>query len=127
MVLIIEVFMPSFVAILAPGFTNDNDKFNELVAVSRIIFPFLILISISSICSSILNSHGKFALSAALPIVLNITLVIALITAAYTAADFLTFLSWSVIIAGLVQILLLIIALFREKIFFLFAKDIYTS
>ena len=49
-VLIIEVFMPSFVAILAPGFTNDNDKFNELVAVSRIIFPFLILISISQLC-----------------------------------------------------------------------------
>ena len=126
-VLIIEVFMPSFVAILAPGFTNDNDKFNELVAVSRIIFPFLILISISSICSSILNSHNKFALSAALPIILNITLIIALITAAYTAADFLTFLSWSVIVAGLLQIAFLIIALAREKIFFFFTKKIYTS
>ena len=127
MVLIIEVFMPSFVAILAPGFTNDNDKFNELVAVSRIIFPFLILISISSICSSILNSHNKFALSAALPIILNITLIIALFTAAYTTADFLTFLSWSVIVAGLLQIVFLIIALAREKIFFLFTKKIYTS
>ena len=126
-VLIIEVFMPSFVAILAPGFTNDSDKFNELVAVSRIIFPFLILISISSICSSILNSHNKFALSAALPIILNITLIIALITAAYTAADFLTFLSWSVIVAGLLQIAFLIIALAREKIFFFFTRKIYTS
>ena len=123
-VLIIEVFMPSFVAILAPGFTKDNDKFNELVAVSRIIFPFLILISISSIFSSILNSHNKFALSAALPIILNITLIIALFTAAYTTADFLTFLSWSVIVAGLLQIVFLIIALAREKIFFFFTRKI---
>ena len=47
--------------------------------------------------------------------------------AAYTAADFLTFLSWSVIVAGLLQIAFLIIALAREKIFFFFTKKIYTS
>ena len=61
-------------------------------------------------------------MSAALPIILNITLIIALITAAYTAADFLTFLSWSVIVAGLLQIVFLIIALAREKIFFSLLK-----
>ena len=127
-VLIIEIFMPFFVSILAPGFTNDYDKFTELVKISRIIFPFLILISVSSIFSSILNSHNKFALSAALPIILNITLIIALVIASYTTADFLLFLSWSVIIAGLIQILFLTIALAREKIyFFLKCKNIYQS
>ena len=60
-VLVIEIFMPFFITILAPGFINDNDKFTELVKVSRIIFPFLILISVASIFSSILNSHSKFA------------------------------------------------------------------
>ena len=126
-VLIIEIFMPFFLAILAPGFISDNDKFTELVKVSRIIFPFLILISVSSIFSSILNSHNKFALSAALPIILNITLIIALVVAAYTRADFLIFLSWSVIIAGLLQILILTVTLIREKIYVIFSLKIYTN
>jgi putative peptidoglycan lipid II flippase len=126
-VLIIEIFMPFFVSILAPGFTNDYDKFTELVKISRIIFPFLILISVSSIFSSILNSHNKFALSAALPIILNITLIIALVIASYTTGDFLLFLSWSVIIAGLIQILFLTIALARGKIYFFLNVKIYTN
>jgi len=126
-VLIIEIFMPYFISIIAPGFANDNDKFTELVKVSRIIFPFLILISVSSILSSILNSHNKFALSAALPIILNIILIISLITAANTKADFLTFLSWSVIIAGLIQVLFLFIALYRERINFLFITKLYSD
>ena len=127
LVLIIEIFMPFFLAILAPGFISDNDKFTELIKVSRIIFPFLILISLSSIFSSILNSHNKFALSATLPIILNITLIIALVVAAYTRADFLIFLSWSVIIAGLLQILILTVTLIREKIYFIFSLKIYTN
>ncbi len=126
-VLIIEIFMPFFIEIIAPGFKNDLEKFNELVKVSRVIFPFLILISISSIFSSILNSHNRFALSAALPIILNITLIIALVIAAYTAADFLLFLSWSVIIAGLFQIILLVIVLIRKKISFIFTTKIYSN
>ena len=127
LVLIIEIFMPFFITILAPGFTNDNDKFTELVKVSRIVFPFLILISISSIISSILNSHSKFALSAALPVILNITLIIALVIAAYITADFLLFLSWGVIIAGLIQIIFLTIALIRKKIYFIFSLKIYSN
>ena len=99
----------------------------ELVKISRIIFPFLILISVSSIFSSILNSHNKFALSAALPIILNITMIIALVIASYTTDDFLLFLSWSVIIAGLIQILFLTIALTREKIYFFLNVKIYTN
>jgi putative peptidoglycan lipid II flippase len=126
-VLVIEIFMPFFITILAPGFTNDNDKFIELVKVSRIIFPFLILISVASIFSSILNSHSKFALSAALPVILNITLIIAIVIAAHITADFLLFLSWGVIIAGLIQVIFLTVALIREKIYFIFSLKIYSN
>ena len=78
-VIVVEVFMPYFVMILAPGFLNDENKFQELIKVSRIVFPFLILICLSSLYSSILNSHNKFALSASLPIFLNIALILSLI------------------------------------------------
>ena len=31
LVLVIEIYMPFFIRLFAPGFINDNDKFNELV------------------------------------------------------------------------------------------------
>jgi len=78
LVLVIELFMPSILRILAPGFYQDQNKFSMLISSSRIIFPFLVLVSIVSILSSILNSHGKFALSAALPVILNIILSVSI-------------------------------------------------
>ena len=50
-----QYFMPYFIQLIAPGFIEDEEKFSKLVYISRIIFPFLIFISISSIYSSILN------------------------------------------------------------------------
>ena len=85
------------------------------------------MISISSICSSILNSYNKFALSAALPIILNVTLIASLIIASNTTSDYLTFLSWSVIIAGFIQVSFLFAALARGKITFLINTKIYTN
>ena len=125
-VLIAEIFMPFFITVLAPGFTNDVEKFNELVRTARIIFPFLILISISSIFSSILNSHNKFGLSAAIPIILNITLIFALVAAAFLKVNYLSILSWSVIIGGFIQIIFLFVSLKREKIYFFFTAKPYT-
>ncbi len=115
-VIVVEVFMPYFVTILAPGFLNDENKFQELIKVSRIIFPFLILICLSSLYSSILNSHNKFALSASLPIFLNIALIASLIVAFFLSSNFLLYLSWGVIIGGMMQLILLICALTYNKI-----------
>ena len=98
-VILVETFMPSFLKLIAPGFVSDEEKFSQLVHTSRIIFPFLVFISISSICSSILNANGKFALSAALPIILNIILCLSLILSYYFSNNFLEFLSWGVLIA----------------------------
>ena len=75
-VILAELFMPSFLSILAPGFIENSDKFYSLVMASRIIFPFLVLITMCSIYSAILNAHGRFALSAAMPIILNIILTL---------------------------------------------------
>ncbi len=126
-VILIEIFMPAFIALIAPGYVSNEVKFNQLVNVARIIFPFLILISISSICSSILNSNNKFALSASLPIILNITLIISLIIAHFTMNNYLIFLSWSVIVAGILQVFFLYIALNKLGIKTVFTLDIFNN
>ena len=60
-VVIIEIFMPTFILFLAPGFALNDEKLDELINTSRIIFPFLVIISVGSIYSSILNANNKFA------------------------------------------------------------------
>ena len=106
--IIIEIFMPSILRILAPGFHQDQNKFEMLITSARIVFPFLILVSIVSILSSILNSHGKFALSAGLPVILNVILSISVLFAAFHNNDYIFWISWAVIISGITQIFFLI-------------------
>ena len=71
-VLLIEVFMPGFIFILAPGFVENTDKLEITILLTRITFPFLLFVSLSSFFSAILNSHNRFAVAAAAPIILNI-------------------------------------------------------
>ena len=124
-VILAELFMPNFLRVLAPGFIENPDKFNSLVLTSRIIFPFLILITMCSIYSAILNAHGKFALSAALPIILNIILILSVFTSYFFENNILTTLSLGVIVAGILQICILIYSLKKNKIEIKFFKNFY--
>ena len=50
-VLLIEIFTPFLVYIIAPGFYNNPDKFSLAVELTRITFPFLLFVSLSSLLS----------------------------------------------------------------------------
>ena len=76
---IVEIFTPYLIYIIAPGFIENQVKFNLAVELTRITFPFLLFISLSSFFAGILNSNNKFAAAAAAPIILNVTLIISLI------------------------------------------------
>ena len=49
LVLIIEIFMPAFVFLIAPGFQGNEDKMSLAINLTRITFPFLFFICLSSI------------------------------------------------------------------------------
>ena len=74
-----EIFTPYLVYLIAPGFITDNTKFNLAVELTRITFPFLLFVSLSSFFSGILNANNKFAAAAAAPIILNIILIISIL------------------------------------------------
>ena len=63
-ILLVEIFTPYLVYLIAPGFFNETDKFNLAVEFTRITFPFLLFVSISSFFSGILNANNKFAAAA---------------------------------------------------------------
>ncbi len=106
---IVEIFMGGFIFLISPGFISNPDKFNLAVDLSRITFPFLFFVSLSSFFSAILNSHGKFAVAAGAPIVLNIFLILSVFYAKTFDQSFVKSMAVAVFFAGLVQLLILII------------------
>src|SRR3546814_15362906 len=70
-----EIFMPAFVWLMASGYAQDAGKFALTVELTRITFPYLMLISMVSLLSGILTSMSTFAVAAAAPLFPNILLI----------------------------------------------------
>ena len=107
LVLVIQIFMPAFVSIIAPGFVHDFEKMNLAINLTRITFPFLFFICLASFFSAILNSHNKFAATSAAPIRLNIILILILIFSKSLGDQLVYYLSYGVSLAGILQLLFL--------------------
>ena len=108
-VVIIEIFMPIFIYLIAPGFVDDNQKMNLAISLTRITFPFLFFISLASFFSAILNSHNRFAVASAAPIILNIMLIGVLFCAKFLNDELVFYLSYAVTISGFIQLIFLYI------------------
>ena len=104
LVLIVELFMPLFVSLIAPGFTDDNEKINLAISLTRITFPFLLFVCLSSFFAAILNSHNKFAAASAAPIILNIVLIVVLFLGKSFGDNLVYYLSYGVSVAGFLQL-----------------------
>ena len=115
LVIVIEILMPGFVYLIAPGFYEDPNKIELTTLLTRITFPFLLFISLASFFSAILNSHNKFAIAAAAPIILNLILISIIFLAKKSSDQLVIYLSYGVSAAGLLQ---LIFVYFYAKKFF---------
>ena len=89
-------------------FLEDQIKFNLAVELTRITFPFLLFVSLSSFFSGILNSNNKFAAAAASPIILNVVLILSLVYSYLQGLDYAKQLSYGVTTAGIIQLFFLI-------------------
>lgn len=65
---------PFLVKVIAFGFTGD--KFSLTVYLTRIIFPFLIFVSISAIFMGILNYRGRFFTTGVAPVFFNVGIIV---------------------------------------------------
>jgi putative peptidoglycan lipid II flippase len=107
LVIIIEIIMPLFVFLIAPGFEGDYQKMELAITLTRITFPFLMFISLASFFSAILNSHNKFAVASAAPIILNILLIGVLLLGKILNDKLVYYLSYTVTLSGIVQFIFL--------------------
>lgn len=114
LVLAVEIAMPLLVAVMAPGFTEDPAKFALTVELTRITFPYLLLVSLVALFGGMLTSSGRFAAFAAAPILLNLALIAAALYAkASPTVGAGHALAWGVSLGGVAQLLLLVVALRR--------------
>lgn len=81
------IFSPQIVHVVASGFTGE--KFELTVLLNRILFPFILFVSLAAIAMGMLNAKGKFALPQSASTFFNITsIVTGLLTAYFLAPEF---------------------------------------
>ena len=107
LILLIEIFMPFFIYVIAPGFIENNEKLDLTILLTRISLPFLLFVSIASFFAAILNSYNKFGIAAATPIILNIVLILILFFIKNDQSIVVKYLSFGISLAGLLQLLVL--------------------
>jgi len=109
------VFMPWLVWAMASGFVGD-ERFDIAVTLGRIVFVYILFISLAALVSGVLNASGRFIAAAAAPVLLNIILIAALVLA--QTGTFTTdivpasdgrgvhgaFLAFGVVLAGIAQL-----------------------
>lgn len=100
------LFMPQAMSILAPGFTDDPAQRELAISLTRITFPYLLLITLVTLYGGMLNVMHRFASAAAAPIFLNLSMMATLAFAAFfpTAGHAA---AWGVLISGFLQFFLL--------------------
>jgi putative peptidoglycan lipid II flippase len=100
------LFMPQVIAILAPGFSQDPERAELAIALTRITFPYLLLITLVTLYGGMLNVMHRFASAAAAPIFLNLSMMATLALAAFfPGAGYAA--AWGVLIAGVLEFFLL--------------------
>ena len=75
LVIFLEIFMPFFIKIIAPGIIN-YEIFNDIVMLSRFTIIFLPLISITAFFGAMLNASGRFFYYAFTPIIFNLGIIV---------------------------------------------------
>ncbi len=69
------VFARYIVLVFAPGFFDDPDKAELTISLTRLMFPFLLLVSLVALAQGVLNALGHFIAPAAAPAVLNVFMI----------------------------------------------------
>jgi len=100
-----EIAMPIVINVIAPGFTDQPDKYIFAVELSRITFPYLFFISFVALFSGMMNSIGKFAVASFAPIILNICLISSLLLFNDSEESTAYYLSYAVALSGILQMI----------------------
>src|ERR1700689_1384740 len=99
------LFTPQVIELLAPGSSREPQQFALAVSLTRGTFPYLLLITLGTLWSGILNALQRLATGAAAPMLVNVTMMVTLALAAYfPGAGYAA--AWGVLISGALEAIL---------------------
>ena len=103
-VLLGVVAAPWMVAIIAPGFSGEKRELT--IALTRILFPGAGLLVVAAWCLGVLNSHHKFLLSYAAPVVWNAAMIGTLVAFGGSSSQtrLAVMLAWGSVLGSLLQV-----------------------
>lgn len=89
----------------APGFVDNAEKYELTTSLLRVTFPYILLISLSSLAGAILNTWNRFSVPAFTPTLLNVAMIaFAVLLTPYFNPPIMA-LAWGVLAGGLAQLL----------------------
>lgn len=99
------ILMPGLVWLMAAGFAGD-ERFDLAVEYGRITFPYILLISLASMVSGVLNANGRFGVAAAAPVLLNLLFIVGMLLGRWFGWDLGLTLAWATPVTGIAQLAL---------------------
>lgn len=103
LVLGVELFLPTLLPFLVPGFKDTPDRLYYAIEFSRITFPFIFFISLTALYSGMLNSIDKFAIVASSPVIGNMGIlgIVIVFYDKFSSSGYAF--SWGIMICGILQ------------------------
>lgn len=109
LVVLAIIFAPSIMWLFAPGYRHDAGMMEMIVSMSRMLFPTVLLLAVTGLVISVLNSFEHFTLPALAPIAWNLLIVLAMV---FFAADYGIYaLAGGVLVGTVAQLLIMLPAL----------------
>lgn len=101
---------------IAPGWVTQLDKLELAIRMLRIMFPYVLFISLVSLAAGILNTWSRFAVPAVTPALLNVAFIIGAVFFAEYFDPPVLVLAWAVFAGGLLQLVFQIPFLLRLRL-----------
>lgn len=95
---------PLIVHLIAPGFAADPEKFALTVRLTRLLFPFIILVGLWAYFMGLLNSLRHFAMPALGPAILNLSMIVACLWVVPHVSPGVMGLAAAVLVGGVIQL-----------------------
>lgn len=108
--IVVIAAMPWVLMLIAPGFSDTPERYDAALELSRITFPYILLMSLTSLMGGVMNSFDRFGPFAAAPILFNFSLIVGMVCFTDMAGSAGHAMAWAVSVAGLLQLIWLTVA-----------------
>ncbi|SDV49430.1 murein biosynthesis integral membrane protein MurJ [Chitinasiproducens palmae] len=101
------------VTVVATGLRKEAGAFDLAVTMTRIMFPYIALISLTSLAAGVLNTYRNFSTPAFAPVLLNVSFIVAALFVAPHLQQPILALAGAVVVGGVLQLAVQLPALRR--------------